>query len=206
MAGWTLPRPARLGLTGGIGSGKSTVAAWLVAHGAHLVDTDALSRQLTQPGGAAIEALRQTFGNTMIGPDGALDRQAMRDLVFRDPEAKRRLEALLHPLIGVEAARQAAQARPGQMVVFDVPLLVESRAWRTRVDQVLVVDCSPARQIARVMQRSGLSAQAVEAIIATQASRARRLAAADVVIANDTDALEPLHRSLQVLWDRWHPS
>jgi dephospho-CoA kinase len=206
MAGWTLPRPTRLGLTGGIGSGKSTVAAWLVAQGAHLVDTDALSRQLTQPGGAAIEALRQTFGEAMIGPDGALDRPAMRELIFRNPEAKRRLEALLHPLIGVEAARQAALARPDQMVVFDVPLLVESRAWRTRVDQVLVVDCSPARQVARVMQRSGLSAQAVEAIIATQATRAQRLAAADVVIDNDTDALEPLQRSLQGLWEAWHRS
>jgi dephospho-CoA kinase len=206
MAVWTLPRPTRLGLTGGIGSGKSTVAAWLVAQGAHLVDTDALSRQLTQPGGAAIEALRQTFGEAMIGPDGALDRPAMRELIFRNPEAKRRLEALLHPLIGVEAARQAALARPGQMVVFDVPLLVESRAWRTRVDQVLVVDCSPARQVARVMQRSGLSAQAVEAIIATQATRAQRLAAADVVIDNDTDALEPLQRSLQGLWEAWHRS
>jgi dephospho-CoA kinase len=206
MAGWTLPRPTRLGLTGGIGSGKSTVAAWLVAQGAHLVDTDALSRQLTQPGGAAIEALRQTFGEAMIGPDGALDRPAMRELIFRNPEARRRLEALLHPLIGVEAARQAALARPDQMVVFDVPLLVESRAWRTRVDQVLVVDCSPARQVARVMQRSGLSAQAVEAIIATQATRAQRLAAADVVIDNDTDAMEPLQRSLQGLWEAWHRS
>jgi dephospho-CoA kinase len=206
MAGWTLPRPTRLGLTGGIGSGKSTVAAWLVAQGAHLVDTDALSRQLTQPGGAAIEALRQTFGEAMIGPDGALDRPAMRELIFRNPEARRRLEALLHPLIGVEAARQAALARPDQMVVFDVPLLVESRAWRTRVDQVLVVDCSPARQVARVMQRSGLSAQAVEAIIATQATRAQRMAAADVVIDNDTDALEPLQRSLQGLWEAWHRS
>ena len=206
MADRTLPRPARLGLTGGIGSGKSTVAAWLQQHGAHLVDTDALSRQLTQAGGGAIEALRQAFGDDAIGPDGALDRQAMRELVFRDPEAKRRLEALLHPLIGLEAARQAAQAQPGQMVIFDVPLLVESRAWRTRVDQVLVIDCSPMRQVARVMQRSGLSAQAVEAIIATQAPRARRLGAADVVIANDHDALGPLHDSLEALWALWHPA
>mgnify|MGYP005757854449 FL=1 len=206
MTGGTIPRPARLGLTGGIGSGKSTVAAWLQQRGAHLVDTDALSRQLTQAGGAAIGALRQAFGNDAIGPDGALDRQAMRELVFRDPEAKHRLEALLHPLIGAEAARQAAQAQPGQMVVFDVPLLVESRAWRTRVDQVLVVDCSPARQVARVMQRSGLSAQAVEAIIAAQAPRARRLAAADVVVANDQDELGPLHDSLEALWALWHPA
>jgi dephospho-CoA kinase len=191
MTGGTIPRPARLGLTGGIGSGKSTVAAWLQQRGAHLVDTDALSRQLTQPGGGAIEALRQAFGDDAIGPDGALDR---------------RLEALLHPLIGLEAARQAIQAQPGQMVVFDVPLLVESRAWRTRVDQVLVIDCSPMRQVARVMQRSGLSAQAVEAIIATQAPRARRLGAADVVIANDHDALGPLHDSLEALWALWHPA
>lgn len=206
MRGRTLPRPGRLGLTGGIGSGKSTVSAWLAAQGAHLVDTDAISRELTQAGGGAIELLRRAFGDDAIGPDGALDRQKMRELVFRDPEARHRLEALLHPLIGQEAARRAAQAKPGQMVVFDVPLLVESRLWRTRVDQVLVVDCAPERQVARVMQRSGLSDEAVRAIMAQQAPRSLRLTAADVVISNDKDTLAPLHEALAALWAQWHPA
>lgn len=206
MDGPRLPCPRRLGLTGGIGSGKSTVAAWLRERGAHLVDTDAISRQLTQPGGAGIAPIREAFGEAAIAADGALDRELMRELVFRDPLRKARLEAILHPLIGAEAARQAAQARPGQMLVFDVPLLVESRIWRTRVDQVLVVDCSPERQVERVMRRSGLTEQAVQAIIAQQASRSQRLAAADIIVANDTDTLAGLHATLEVLWALWHPA
>ncbi|MFN3295143.1 dephospho-CoA kinase [Caldimonas sp.] len=206
MDGPWLPRPLRLGLTGGIGSGKSTVAAWLRERGAHLVDTDAISRQLTQPGGAGIAPIREAFGEAAITADGALDREFMRELVFRDPLRKAQLEAILHPLIGAEAARQAAQARPGQMLVFDVPLLVESRIWRTRVDQVLVVDCSPERQVERVMRRSGLTEQAVQAIIAQQASRSQRLAAADIIVANDTDTLAGLHATLEALWALWHPA
>ncbi|WP_062191985.1 dephospho-CoA kinase [Caldimonas taiwanensis] len=205
MDGARLPRPRRLGLTGGIGSGKSTVAAWLRERGAHVVDTDAISRQLTQPGGAGIAPIRAAFGEAVLTADGALDRERMRERVFRDPQSKAMLEAILHPLIGEEALRQAAQAPPDQMVVFDVPLLVESRVWRTRVDQVLVVDCSPERQVLRVKQRSGLSEAAVRAIMVQQASRLQRLSAADIIVANDTDGLADLYAALEALWRLWHP-
>ena len=184
----------RIGLTGGIGSGKSTVAQALVAlGGALLVDTDAIARALTLPGGAAMPAIAAAFGPGFVAADGALDRAAMRELAFRDPDAKRRLESILHPMIGDETARQAALAAPGQRVVFDVPLLVESGRWRRQVDRVIVVDCSEATQIERVMRRSGLSEAAVRAILAQQASRTERRAAADAVIHNDGLTLEQLH-------------
>ena len=145
----------RIGLTGGIGSGKSTVGAMLVQqHGATLVDTDAIARQLTLPGGAAMPAIEQAFGAVLISADGGLDRASMRALVFADRDARRRLEAILHPLIGAEAMRRSLQARGA--VVFDVPLLAESNHWRDRVDRVLVVDCQEATQLARVMQRPGI--------------------------------------------------
>jgi len=131
----------RIGLTGGIGSGKSTVAALLVRQGAVLIDTDAIARALTGPGGAAMPALRARFGDAIVDAQGALDRERMRALAFADPAAKRTLEAVLHPVIGAEAERQAVQAA-GAPLVFDVPLLVESGHWRTKVDRVLLVDCS----------------------------------------------------------------
>ena len=184
----------RIGLTGVIGSGKSTVAQALVAlGGALLVDTDAIARALTLPGGAVMPAIAAAFGPGFVAADGALDRAAMRELAFRDPDAKRRLESILHPMIGDETARQAALAAPGQRVVFDVPLLVESGRWRRQVDRVIVVDCSEATQIERVMRRSGLSEAAVRAILAQQASRTERRAAADAVIHNDGLTLEQLH-------------
>ena len=133
------PALHRLGLTGGIGSGKSTVAAMLQALGAHLVDTDAIARALTAPGGAAMPALREAFGAEAVAPDGSLARAHMRERVFADAQAKLRLEAILHPLIGEIALAEAAAAT-GRTVVFDVPLLVESAHWRARVDRVLVVD------------------------------------------------------------------
>ncbi len=196
----------RIGLTGGIGSGKSTVAALLVQHGATLVDADAISRRLTEPGGAALGALAAAFGNEVINVDGALDRDRMRQLVFTDPAAKRRLEAILHPMIGAETQRQAdAAATP--VIVFDVPLLVESAHWRGRVDRVLVVDCTEATQIERVTARSGLSHDAVRVIIAQQASRARRRACADAVIHNDALSLDHLAQHAHALWRLWaHPS
>jgi dephospho-CoA kinase len=176
----------RIGLTGGIGSGKSTVAQALVAlGGAHLVDTDAISRALTQPGGAAMPAIAERFGASFGTPDGALDRAAMRELAFHQPDAKRALEAILHPMIGAETERQALLAQADQLVVFDVPLLVESGRWRQKLQRVLVVDCEETTQIARVMQRSALSEAAVRAIIAQQATRAQRRAAADAVIYNE---------------------
>lgn len=193
--------PIRIGLTGGIGSGKSTVAAMLVKHGATLVDTDAIARRITLPGGAAIAALTQAFGAAVLAPDGGLDRDAMRELVFVDPAAKRRLEAILHPMIGAEAAREAAAATGA--VVFDVPLLAESPHWRDRVMRVLVVDCSEATQLARVIERPGWTEATASAVIAQQASRARRRACADAVIYNDGLSLDALAAEVATLCDCW---
>jgi dephospho-CoA kinase len=176
----------RLGLTGGIGSGKSTVAGLLAGHGAAIVDADAIARGVTLAGGAAIPAIAETFGTDFIAADGAMDRDRMRALAYADPDAKRRLEAIVHPLVGQETARQAeAAVRAGRRcIVLDVPLLVESRHWRARVDQVLVVDCPAETQVERVMARNGWSAEAVQAVIAAQAPRALRLACADAVLFN----------------------
>ena len=178
-------RPLRIGLTGGIGSGKSAVAELLAGQGAAVIDTDAIAHALTAPGGAAIEPLRQAFGAQIVGADGAMDRARMRELVFHDDAARERLQALLHPLIGAEAQRQALAAG-GCYQVFVVPLLVESgERWRERVDRVCVVDCDEATQAARVAQRSGLAPEMIGRIMAAQATRAQRLAAADDVIVND---------------------
>ena len=192
----------RIGLTGGIGSGKSTVAALLVQQGAVLIDTDAIARALTGPGGAAMPALRARFGDAIVDAQGALDRERMRALAFADPAAKRTLEAVLHPVIGAEAERQAVQAA-GAPLVFDVPLLVESGHWRTKVDRVLLVDCSESTQIERVMQRSGWSREAVQRVIASQASRSARRAAADAVIDNDALTLSELAAQVDTLWRAW---
>lgn len=177
-------RALRVGLTGGIGSGKSTVAAMLADCGAAVIDSDAISRQVTAPGGAAMDGLVRQFGTRFITPEGGLNRDAMRDLVFSDAGAKKQLEAIVHPLVGEETARQAAQATSA-CIVFDVPLLVESGRWRQRVDQVLVVDCSEATQVSRVMARNGWTREAVERVMAGQAGRDRRLGAADICIYND---------------------
>jgi dephospho-CoA kinase len=196
-------RPAwRIGLTGGIGSGKSTVAGLLAAHGAAIIDSDAIARRLTLPGGAAIPAIRGEFGSDVIDATGALDRERMRALAFADPQAKRRLEAILHPLIGLETEREAA-ASAAAVKVFDVPLLVESGRWRQRVDRVLVVDCDEDTQVQRVVERAGWPEATVRAIIAQQASRAARLAAADAVIRNDGITLEELAMQVDTLWSRW---
>ncbi len=175
-----------IGLTGGIGSGKSLVADMLAAHGAAIIDTDVIAHQLTAPGGAAMPAIRAVFGESFITPEGALNRAAMREHVFTDPTARKQLEAILHPLIGAETEAAAARA-DGSYLVFVVPLLIESGRWVERVNRVLVVDCPEALQVERVMRRNHLSPQQVEAIMATQASRAQRLAAADDVIINDAD-------------------
>src|SRR5574337_84633 len=176
-----------IGLTGGIGSGKSTVAAILQELGAAIVDADQIARALTAPGGGAIAAIRAQFGADFVTPDGALDRERMRAAAFGDPEAKRRLEAIVHPLVGAESRRQAdAAVRAGRRcIVFDIPLLVESSHWRPLLDQVLVLDCTLQTQVDRVVARSNLSRDAVERIVAAQAPRLARLAAADIVIFND---------------------
>ena len=193
-----------IGLTGGIGSGKSTVAALLVAQGATLVDTDAIAHALTAPGGAAMPALRQRFGAAVAGPDGALDRAQMRSLVFADPQAKQALEAVLHPMIGAEAQRQAGLASgQGGVVLFDVPLLTESSAWRSRCQRILVVDCPAPTQVQRVMARSGWAADQVERVISQQASRVSRRAIADAVIFNHSLSLEALATEVAALWAAW---
>jgi len=195
----------RVGLTGGIGSGKSTVARMLKHAGAAVIDADAISRQVTAPGGHAIEAIRQTFGSDFISPDGALDRERMRARVFADPTARRQLEQIVHPLVGLETRHQAeaAIAAGSRCVVFDVPLLVESHHWRARVDQVLVVDCRPETQADRVIQRNGLMRAEIERIIASQASRATRLRAADIVICNDGLSLPQLEHLVRQLLRRF---
>jgi dephospho-CoA kinase len=192
--------PLRIGLTGGIGSGKSTVGALLAALGAALIDTDAIARQLTEPGGAAVEQIRAAFGETFIDASGALDRPAMRALAFADPSARRRLEAILHPLIGAETERRAAAAT-ADVIVFDVPLLVESKRWRDRVERVLIVDCSEATQIERVAARPGWTREMAQAVIAQQATRAARRACADAVIFNDGISLPALSEEVHTLWN-----
>ncbi len=193
-----------IGLTGGIGSGKSTVGHILVKLGGHLVDTDAISRRLSAPGGLAIGPLREEFGAGMIDAQGAMDRAAMRELVFRDTTARQRLEAILHPLINDQTHVEAARAAPGQPIVFDVPLLVESGSrWRERVDRVLVVDCSNETQVERVMARSGVTREMVERIIAQQATRAARAAVADAVVLNDGITLVELQHAVAGIWEAW---
>jgi dephospho-CoA kinase len=185
----------RIGLTGGIGSGKSTVAGMLTARGAAVIDADAISRGVTAPGGRAIEAIAQVFGPHMIAADGAMNRQAMRERVFQDPEAKRQLEAIIHPLVSQITAEQTQWAleRHHTCLVFDVPLLVESgERWRRQLDRVLVVDCDATTQRQRVMARNGLAAEEIDRIISQQASRAQRLACADTVIVNQSINLHEL--------------
>ncbi len=188
----------RLGLTGGIGSGKSTVARLLQARGAVVIDADALSRASTAPGGAAMPAITDVFGPDFVTPEGALDRDRMRALVFEDGTARQRLEAIVHPLIHAAIAEQAAAAdRAGaRCTVFDLPLLVESGHWVRQLDRVLVVDCDEATQVARVGARSGLDEEAVRRIMASQASRAARRAAADIVLYNDGLTMEALEAAV----------
>jgi dephospho-CoA kinase len=195
----------RIGLTGGIGSGKSTVAALLVAEGAMLVDTDAIARRIAQPGGAAMPAIEAAFGLAVIAPDGGLDRAGMRQLVFADNGARQRLESILHPLIGAETERLAIAAGQDATVVFDVPLLVESGRWRANVDKVLVIDATEEMQLRRVMARSGWTLEAVRAVIAQQAPRKMRRTAADAVIFNESLSLEELGAQVRSLWKLWAP-
>lgn len=175
-----------LGLTGGIGSGKSTVAALLAEAGAQVLDADAMSRASTAVGGRAMPEIARVFGAGFVAADGSLDRDRMRQHVFQHPEARKQLEAIVHPCVQAAMA-EALAGSDARCTVFDVPLLVESPHWRQRVDAVLVVDCEPETQIERVMARSGWPRETVEAVMRQQASRQQRLAAADAVIFNGRD-------------------
>ena len=190
-----------VGLTGGIGSGKSAAADEFARLGATVVDTDAIAHELTGPGGAAVPEVKRLFGSAFVDPAGAMNRKRMRDLVFSDPEEKQRLEALLHPMIRTESARRIAAAA-GPYVVHVVPLLVESPGYRERVGRVLVVDCPEALQIARVQQRSGLPEGEIRRIISTQVQRDKRLAAADEVIDN-SGPLAALQQQVQKLHEKY---
>ncbi|TXC88546.1 dephospho-CoA kinase [Paraburkholderia azotifigens] len=180
-----------VGLTGGIGSGKSTVADLFAKRGVTLVDTDVIAHRVTAPNGPAMPAIAAEFGSSFVAADGSLDRARMRALVFSDETARKRLEAITHPLIRAETERQRQQAS-GPYVMVVVPLLVESGSWKARVNRVLAIDCSVETQIERVMRRNAFTREQVLAIIARQATREARLAAADDVIINDARSLEQL--------------
>jgi dephospho-CoA kinase len=190
-----------IGLTGGIGSGKTLVADMFAARGAAVVDTDRIAHELTAPEGIAIPLIRAQFGDDFITSAGAMDRAKMRERVFLDPDAKKRLEAILHPLIRIETERAAARAQ-GIYLVFVVPLLVESSSWKNRTSRILVVDSPEQLQVSRVITRNQLSESQVRAIMATQATREARLAAADDVIINDKDiaSLVPQVERLHALY------
>lgn len=190
-------RASRIGLTGGIGSGKSTFGAVLQKRGAALVDSDQIARQVTGPGGAAIAAIAQRFGPEFVDDTGALDRGRMRELAYSAPDARTALEAIVHPLVSLHSSQQAQAAEDAgtRVIVFDVPLLVESGRWVQRLDAVIVIDCPPALQIQRVMSRSGLNRSTVEAILAAQSPRNIRRASADIVVHNgDNCTLADLHK------------
>jgi len=196
--------PYCIGLTGGIGSGKSSAAEIFRELGAAVVDTDAIAHELTRPGGAAIAEIRSQFGADLIAADGGLDRPRMRRLVFNDPAAKKKLEAILHPRIRTASAAQLAVAHE-PYVIIAVPLLLETSAYGDLIDRVLVVDCAEELQVARTMRRSAMTADEVRAIMAAQLPRSERLARADDVLLNDTDMTalrrqtEALHRAYLAL-------
>ena len=193
--------PLRLGLTGGIGSGKSTVAEMLRVRGAAVIDADAISRSLTAPYGAAISAIAAAFGEAFIDTHGALDRERMRAHVFANTEAKQTLEGIIHPLVALETQRQEKSAieAGSHTLVFDIPLLVESGRWRGQLDRILVIDCSKETQIQRVMARNQLPLATIEKIIASQASRSVRLRAADWVICNEQISFAELAQCISSL-------
>ena len=192
----------RLGVTGGIGSGKSTVCGLLAKKGIPLIDADAISRACTAPGGAALPAIAQLFGEAVFEAPGLLNRDAMRALVFDDAQARAQLQALLHPLIAAEIERQAVQAQTlsPPCIAFDIPLLVESKRWRPVFDRVLVIDCQAQTQIDRVMQRSGLTPDSVQKIMAAQSSRAARLQCADFVLFNDSVTIDEIDKLMRAMF------
>lgn len=194
--------PLKLGLTGGIGSGKSTVAAVLQALGAFVIDADAISRSTTQAGGAAIPSIAECFGPAFVTKDGSLDREKMRSHIFSDPTARTQLEAIIHPLVAQTIQIQLNKTK-ARCVVFDVPLLVESPRWRRQLDLVWVVDCSHATQLARVASRSGWSEESTRAVIDSQSPRKIRNAAADALLFNESLSLNELKALVKQLADKF---
>lgn len=193
--------PLVIGLTGGIGSGKTSVAKFFAALGIDVIDTDEIAHELTQSHGTAITAIRQTFGENFITADNALDREKMRSLIFADNISRQKLEAILHPLIHMEAVRRAALASSPYAVMV-VPLLLETGNYRKMVRRILVVDCDEQKQITRATARSGLGAQQVHAIMAAQITRQERLQQADDVIVNNSD-LAHLQRQVETLHQKY---
>jgi dephospho-CoA kinase len=177
----------RIGLTGGIGSGKSTVSAQLGQMGATIVDADAISRSVTDSNGSAIPALTAAFGSSILSSNGALDRAQMRRLIYSNPASKIQLEAIVHPLVKTEMQRQStlAETNGARCIVFDIPLLLETEYWRRMLHRILVIDCTEQTQFSRVMQRDGLSAEQVQRVVLSQVSRLDRLQVADIVLFND---------------------
>jgi dephospho-CoA kinase len=193
-----------IGLTGGIGSGKTSAANFFSDLGACVIDTDLISHALTQPGGAAMGAIRQAFGESFVSPNGALNRKQMRESVFSDTNARCKLEAILHPLIRHEVSRRIAHSA-GPYIILVVPLLLETGSYRPVVQRILVVDCSESTQIARAMTRSELTEEEVRAIMSAQLPRNERRLHADDIILNDADKanlerqVEALHRKYLIL-------
>lgn len=190
-----------VGLTGGIGSGKSAAAEEFARLGAEVIDTDAIAHELTAPGGAAIGEIQRQFGPQFIDAAGALDRRHMREKVFADPALKKRLELILHPMIRAESKRRMGASK-APYVIHMVPLLIESPGYRSRVQRVLVVDCPESLQIERVRARSGLSSQEIAAIVNSQVSREKRLAAADDVI-NNSGSIDALQQQVRQLHQKY---
>ena len=193
----------RIGLTGGIGSGKSTAAAFLTQCGAQVLDADAVARSLGASGGAAVPAVQAAFGGAVVTADGALDRAALRRRVFADPAARHLLESILHPLIAATLEAQAA-AGAASTFVFDIPLLAESRHWRARLDRILVIDCEASTQLERVCRRPGWTEATARQAMAAQAPRALRRSIADAVVYNDGLSLDQFNAALQRIWRAWH--
>ncbi|HYA59727.1 MAG TPA: dephospho-CoA kinase [Burkholderiaceae bacterium] len=203
-----MPRPARIAVTGGVGSGKSTVVALLAELGAAIIDSDAIAHELTAPGGLAIDPIREAFGAWVLDERGALDRARMRTLVFSDSRQRLRLEAILHPLIRERCLALARQREAtAALLVFEIPLLTEARAIRRsfELDRILVVDCPTSVQLARACARGTMSQEQVRAVIASQAPRWQRLAIADDVVCN-MDSLEALRERVARLWSSYCPA
>jgi dephospho-CoA kinase len=193
--------PLQVGLTGGIGSGKSTVAKMLQAMGAALIDADAMSRQCTSANGDAIPLIQKTFGTELIALDGALNRKAMRELVFHDPSARQKLEAIVHPLVSMEIQTQiqAALAAGVPCIVIDIPLLTESKHWRAKLDLVVIVDCTEDTQRERVSMRDHLDMATITSVMQAQSTRLHRVHCADIVLYNDGITHETLEGKVKEL-------